>query len=49
MGSCGANRRELEDQSAIKGNLTNWDKTKLSLILGSKKKNVKKERGEEKK
>ena len=30
MGSCGANRREFEDQSAIKGKFEiKWDKTKL--------------------
>ena len=35
MGSCGANRRELEDQSAIKGKLEiKWDKTKLVSNLG---------------
>ena len=35
MGSCGANRREFEDQSAIKGKLEiKWDKTKLVSHLG---------------
>ena len=50
MGSCGANKREFEDQSAIKGKLRpNWDKTKLVSHFGRVKKNVKKKRGEEKK
>ena len=31
MGSCGANRRELEDQSAIKGNLQS-EKGKTNLV-----------------
>ena len=35
MGSCGANRREFEDQSAIKGKFEiKWDKTKLVSHLG---------------
>ena len=47
MGSCGANRREFEDQSAIKRKFRlKWDKTKLvSHFWGAK--NV--ERKEEKK
>ena len=41
MGSCGANRRELEDQSSIKGNLRpNWDKTKLVSHFGEQKKTL---------
>ena len=35
MGSCAANIREFEDQSAIKGKLEiKWDKTKLVSHLG---------------
>ena len=35
MGSCGANRREIEDQSAIKRKFRlKWDKTKLVSHLG---------------
>ena len=49
MGSCGANRRELEDQSAIKGKFEqNGIRPSWSFILGRAKYRVKK-RGEEKK
>ena len=48
MGSCGANIREFEDQSAIKRKFRlKWDKTKLVSHFG-RTKNVKKKRGEEK-
>ena len=47
--SCGANRREFEDQSAIKGKFEqNGIRPSWSLILGRTKRRVKK-RGEEKK
>ena len=50
MGSCGANKREFEDQSAIKGKLRpNWDKTKLVSHFGRvKKKREEEERRREK-
>ena len=49
MGSYGANRRELEDQSAIKGKLEiKRDETKLVSHFWREKRRVKK-RGEEKK
>ena len=38
MGSCGANRREFEDQRAIKGKLnSNGIRPSWSLILGEQK------------
>ena len=54
--SCGANRREFEDQSVIKGKIKiKWDKTKLVSHLGEgegfyvKRGEEKKKRKEEKK
>ena len=51
MGSCGANRREFKDQSAIKGKIKSQKgiRPSWSLILESQKHRVKKKRGEEKK
>ena len=47
--SCGANRREFEDQSVIKGKIKiKWDKTKLVSHLGDWK-GFYVNRGEEKK
>ena len=47
--SCGANRRELEDQSVIKGKIKiKWDKTKLVSHLGDWE-GFYMQRGEEKK
>ena len=49
MGSCGANRRELEDQSAIKGKIkSNWDKTHFGLSFSESSYEVEEERRREK-
>ena len=46
--SCSANRREFEDQSAIKGKLTiKWDKTKLVSHFGGSARALREERKEE--
>ena len=50
MGSCGANRREFEDQSVIKKKFRlKWDKTKLVSHYWESKNVKKKKRGEERK
>ena len=50
MRSCGANRRELEDQSAIKGKLkSNEIRPSWSLILGEQKREDERRREEEEK
>ena len=50
MGSCGANRRELEDQSAIKGKLEikrGCDQVGLSFFERTKRREEKRRREEE--
>ena len=48
MGSCGANRREFEDQNAIKGNFEqNGIRPSWSLILGEPKREEEERRREE--